>query len=56
MFKKGNIIQFKEDHNLWGIVTSLSDDETCVYYKPRGIGLFYLCALVDKMELVSNKN
>jgi hypothetical protein len=50
MFKKGDIIQFKEDHNLWGIVTSLSDDESTVYYKPRGVGLFYSSAAIDKIE------
>jgi len=40
-FKKGDLIYFKSDPERWGIVVSLSDDESTVYYKPKGCGFFY---------------
>ena len=33
----------------WMVIMSLSDDETCIYYKPKGCGLTYLCASLDNI-------
>lgn len=50
-FKPGQIIQHKADHDLWGIATCLSDDESTIYYKPRGMPGMSLAAHIDDMEL-----
>jgi hypothetical protein len=44
------IIQFIEEPNLWGIPTCLSDDETTIYYKPRGMNWFRGSATIEKIE------
>lgn len=49
--KSGQIIQHKADSDLWGIATCLSDDETTVYYKPRGMPGIRLAAHIDDVEL-----
>ena len=49
-FKPGQIIQHKADHDLWGIATCLSDDESTIYYKPRGMPGMRLAAHVDDIE------
>lgn len=46
-----SIIQFIEEPDRWGIPTCLSDDETTIYYKPCGMGLFRLSARIDQMEI-----
>lgn len=51
MYKQGDLIQFKDDHNVWGIVTCLSDDGSTVYYKPRGMPMFIQSAPIDQIEL-----
>lgn len=51
MFKEGDLIQFKDEPDRWGIVTCLSDDDSTVYYKPRGCGPFRSSAPIDKVEI-----
>lgn len=46
-FKPGQIIQHKADHDLWGIATCLSDDESTIYYKPRGMPGMSLAAHIS---------
>ncbi len=48
--REGQLIQHKADRDLWGIVTCLSDDESTVYYKPRGMPGMRLAAHVDDIE------
>lgn len=50
-YKVGDLIQRKDDHDIWGIVKSFSDDESIVYYSKNGTHLTYCHAGVDEMEL-----
>jgi hypothetical protein len=50
-YAKGDCICFRNEPDRWGIVTSLSDDGSTVYYKPRGIGLLYSSTTINKIML-----
>ena len=45
------IIQFKDDHNKWGFLTCLSDDESIGYFHPKGCGFIKIGILLDQIEL-----
>jgi hypothetical protein len=36
----------------WGIPTALSDDKSCVYYKPLGMGLTRQCVTIDRVKRI----
>ena len=40
--KQSVYFDFGDKHN-WGELTCLADDESCVYYKPKGMGLTRGC-------------
>lgn len=50
MFKKGDIIQLKEDHEKWGVVTCWSNDGSTMYYRPRDCGFTVLAILPNQVE------
>lgn len=55
--QNNTIIEFVWDEGLWGTLESLSDDETCAYYRRLGMGLFHGCTTLDQIKLpLDNKN
>jgi len=45
------IIRLIDEPERWGVPTCLSDDETTIYYKRRGMGLTRASATLEKVEL-----
>lgn len=54
-FPEGTMIEFVDDPNHWGTVTCLSDDETTVYYKPLGMGVFRSSTPIEPIRPVAYK-
>lgn len=51
--RKQSIIEFTWDETgkRWGTLVCLSDDESCVYYKNTGLGIFHSCCRIDQVKL-----
>lgn len=49
--QQNKIVQFKDEPDRWGIITCLSDDESCAYINPKGASLFRSCVKLDQIEL-----
>jgi hypothetical protein len=47
--KNHSKIHFIDEPERWGTATSLSDDESTMYYIPRGSGLFRAASTIDKL-------
>lgn len=45
------IIERIDDPNCWGTASCMDDDETGIYYKPKGVGFVCLFALLSEMRL-----
>ena len=49
--KPGDLVEFIDNPDTWGIVTALSDCGECVYYKPRGIGWMRVGVHIDCLRI-----
>lgn len=49
--KPGALICLIDEPDKWGIVTCLSDDESTVYYSPRGASFFHQSAALCDVRL-----
>ena len=54
--KTNAIIYITNEYDRWGIAESLSDDESIIYYSPKGTSLSYLAAKIESMSIQKVKD
>ncbi len=53
--KTNAIIYITNEYDYWGIAKYLSDDESVIYYSPKGTSLFHLTAKIEDMSIQKDK-